>query len=76
MLHSSGAEEVLPVKPTEATAEALRVPAVSEEVRDSMEEVIVRFRNRHLPRSARHKEQLTSMKQSCVGDYSCCGRLP
>jgi hypothetical protein len=39
-------------------------------------ETRVRFRNRRLPWRALNQVAMTDLKQSCVGDYSCCGHMP
>lgn len=40
------------------------------------EETVVRFRNVRRPRKADSLNMMTDSKQSLVGDYSCCSRVP
>ena len=40
------------------------------------EQTIVRFKNARRPRKAAGLNLMTDSKQSLVGDYSCCSRVP
>jgi len=52
---------------------AIREDAKRENAK-TVEETVVRFRN--IERRKVDEKIVTSAKQSCVGDYSCCGQVP
>lgn len=43
---------------------------------ETTEEIVARFRNARRPLKAGRLSELSSAKQSLVGDYSCCGQIP
>ena len=43
---------------------------------DTTTETVVRLKNARRPRKADDLNLMTDSKQSLVGDYSCCSRVP
>lgn len=48
----------------------------TEEASKTTEETIIRFSNVRRPKKANSLNLMTDSKQSLVGDYSCCSRVP
>lgn len=61
---------------TEVKSVTLLKETASREDPDVHEETIIRFKNARRPRKAAIMKVMTDSKQSLVGDYSCCSRMP
>jgi hypothetical protein len=55
---------------------ALREGASSNKENVTTEQTTVRYRNARRPKKAEGLNLMTDSKQSLVGDYSCCSRVP